>query len=252
MATPKNTAINKKTTTTPTQPPSSSNKKENKKNRVVAARPPKTPAPPSSAGAHSRDSDSESVFSEAGSASSLRSALPIFIQKQLAQDIEEAGGIKVFKENSGGTANQLLSGLCNDNKDIYGKRGDKIRARITKKVITWKGLDKAEYIDKVLNRLGVKSSATLEFEQKNTNKVKYSKKVTLHQQLSDDDSSSDRDDEDSSVASSDSIPRRILFSNEEERANPIDMSAPPPFNGAAPPGAGKLLYFILTLFYYSY
>jgi hypothetical protein len=166
--------------------------------------------------------------------------LPIFTQKQLAQDIDEAGGIKVFKNSK-----QPLSILCNNNEDVYGKRGDSIRAKITKKVIAWKALDEAEYIYKVLNRLQVKSAATLEFQSRNANEVKYNKKISL-QQFSDDDSSSDESDEGDSIASSESIPRRILFTNEEERANPIEsttMQAPPPSQSAATPmGSGKLLF----------
>ena len=234
MATPKKPGSNnKKTTSTTKQPPSSN--KEKKKNRVVVARPPKTPAPTSSA-AHNRDSDSESIVSVASSASSQRSGLPIFVQKQLAQDIEEAGGIKVFKENT----RYLLSALCNENEDVYGKRGDTIRRKISKKVTTWKLLNEAGYVDKVLNRLRVKSAATIYFESQNTNKVKYDKKVSLRQLSDDDDDSSISNDEDSSVASSESIPRRILFSNEEQS---VTMLSPPPSQSTAiPMGSGKFLF----------
>jgi hypothetical protein len=248
MGTPKKPGSNKKTTTTPKQP-SSSNKE--KKNRVVVARPPKSPAPPSST---HRDSDSESVLSQASSASSQRSGLPIFIQKQLAQDIEEAGGIKVFKENS----SQLLSVLCNENEDVYGKRGDPIRSKITKKVLGWKQLDQGSYVEKVLNRLQVKSAETLQFELHKQNTKKFNKKISL-QQLSDEDSS-DSDEEDSeasasdkdSMASSVSIPRSILFSNQEERADPIEsatmQASPPPSQSiAAPRGSGKYcLFFVIN------
>jgi hypothetical protein len=222
MVTPRKPGRNKKTTTrtTPKQP-SSSNKE--KKNQVAVATPPKSPAPPSSA---HRDSDSESVLSQASSASSQRSALPVFVQKQLAQDIEEASGIKVFKENSA----QLLSVLCNENEDVYGKQGDAIRSKITRKVCSWKKFDQGSYVEKVLNRLQVKSAETLEFELHKQNTKKFKKKTSL-QQLSDEDSS-DSDEEDSeassadedSVASSGSIPRSILFSNQEERANPIESA----------------------------
>jgi hypothetical protein len=223
MRTPKKPGKPTTTTTTPKQPPSSSNKKEKDKNRVVVARPPKSPAPPASS-AKSRDSDSESVLSQTSSASSQRAALPIFIQKQLAQDIEAAGGIKHFKnENSF----QLVSALCNENEDIYGRRGNSIRTKITKKVLAWKRFDEEAYACKVLNRFQVKSAAILHFELQNTNAVKYNKKVSL-QQLSDDDSSFDSDDDDNSVASSESIPRRILFSSET-------MQAPPPSQNAATP-----------------
>jgi hypothetical protein len=235
MSTPRKPGSNKKTTATkPPKPPSSS--KEKKNLVVVARRPPKSPAPPSSA---HKDSDSESVLSQVSSASSVRAALPIFTQKQLAQDIEEAGGIKVFKNSK-----QPLSILCNNNEDVYGKRGDPIRAKITKKVVIWKAFSEAEYVDKVLNRLRVKSAATLEFQSRSANKAKYEKKISL-QQFSDNDSSSDESgDEGDSIASSESIPRRILFTN-EERANPIEsptMQAPPPSQSAAiPMGSGKFL-----------
>jgi hypothetical protein len=231
MAIPKKPGSNKKPTTSASKQPLSANK-----NRVVAARPPKTPAPPSSAAHSKQDSDSESVVSVASSASSQRSGLPIFVQKQLAQDIEEAGGIKVFKENS----SHLLSGLCNDNEDVYGKRGDPIRRKITKKVTTWKLLNEAGYVDKVLNRLGVKSAATLFFESHNTNKVKYNKKLSLRQFSDDDDGSSISNEEDSSVVSSESIPRRILFSNDDKSAT---MQSPPPSQSTATPmGSGKFLF----------
>jgi hypothetical protein len=232
MATPK-PGSNKKTTSSASKQPSSSNK-----NRVVAARPPKTPAPPSSAAHSKQDSDSESIVSVASSASSQRSGLPIFIQKQLAQDIEEAGGIQAFK----GKSSQLLSTLCNANEDVYGKRGDPVRKKITKKVAAWKYLDETEYADKVLNRLQIKSASTIFFETQNTNKVKYDKKISLRQfsDDDDDDNSSISDEEDSSVVSLE-IPRRILFSNEDKSAT---MQSPPPpsQSTATPMGSGKFLF----------
>ena len=234
MSTPRKSGSNKKTAAT--KPPKQPSSSKEKKNLVVAARPPKSPTPPSSA---HRDSDSESLLSQVSSASSLRAALPIFTQKQLAQDIEEAGGIGVFKNSK-----QPLSILCNNNEDVYGKRGDSIRAKITKKDVNWKAFSEAKYVERVLNRLQVKSAATLEFQSRSANKAKYKKKISL-QQFSDDDSSSDESDEGDSIASSESIPRRILFTN-EERANPIEsttMQAPPPSqNTAIPMGSGKFLF----------
>jgi hypothetical protein len=238
MGTPKNRpgSSNKKTTTTP-KPPSST---KEKKNRVIVARPPKNPAPPSSTHSTTRDSDSESVLSQASSASSLRSALPVNIQKQLAQDIEERGGIELLKGNS----SHCLSALCNENEETYGKRGDPIRTKIGKKVQVWKHYDKAEYTDKVLNRLQVQSAATIHYESRSNNEKKYKKKVSLQHYLSDDedsssDSSSDSDDkEDSSVTSIESIPRRILFSNQESTM----QEQRPSQSAAIPMGSGKLLF----------
>ena len=87
-------------------------------------------------------------------------SVPLNVQKQLAQDIEQAGGIEAFanETNQLTASNQLLCNLCNARENIFGKRGDPIRRKIINLVYHWKEYSRqGTYIQKVLNRLGVVS-----------------------------------------------------------------------------------------------
>jgi hypothetical protein len=98
---------------------------------------------------------SPSVHSTGSSGSARRSELPHCLLKQLAHDIEAFGGIESFK---GTGSAQVLSKLCNQREDQYGKRGDSLREKITKKVFRWKELDDQNlYVESVLNRFGARS-----------------------------------------------------------------------------------------------
>jgi hypothetical protein len=84
-----------------------------------------------------------------------RAELSLSIQKQLAIDIETAGGIKAFVGSD-----QKLCKILTDREDIYGKRADPFRKVIRKKVYHWQLLErKGTYVEKVLNRLEVRSYA---------------------------------------------------------------------------------------------
>jgi hypothetical protein len=140
------------------------------KNRVSAVKPAKSPDLKSptkrlltlASGTDGDDSLSVSggsVRSDSSTASSR--GIPLHIQKQLAFDIEAAGGIAAFKADPEGTE-QAVSKLCEARSEIYGARGGPLREKIRKKVWYWRQLHKkGQYIEKVLNNFGVKSAANL-------------------------------------------------------------------------------------------
>jgi hypothetical protein len=147
---------------TPPSLPSSTGKSSasKSKNRVSVTTPlqthyPATPQPPSTY--PSLQSPLLSEDEGSSSTTSTHGGLPLNIQKELAQDIEKAGGIKYLHPND-----HSLSRLCNTREDVYGRRGQPIRQQIQKKVYRWKAYDiQGIYKDKVLNRLKVKSIANL-------------------------------------------------------------------------------------------
>jgi len=103
--------------------------------------------------------DTSVVTNTSSSSTSSGCGLPLHIQKQLASDIEASGGIKAFDGNQN---HQLISRLCNQREELYGKRGDNQRLTIQKKVYRWVlHHRKGEYTEKVLNRFGVSSFANL-------------------------------------------------------------------------------------------
>jgi hypothetical protein len=128
--------------TTPTTTPKSSARKtqregtstEKSKSRFAVAKPPKSPALPSPAHNRVDTTDASSVCSsQASRISSNQPELALYIQKQLATDIEEADGIHTVILSTGN--NQALSQLCIRNQKVYGKRGDIIRRRIHREVL---------------------------------------------------------------------------------------------------------------------
>jgi hypothetical protein len=71
--------------------------------------------------------------------------------KQLAQDIEQAGGIQNFDDH----VSQALSILLDaGDPEIYGRRGSNTRRRLTQKVNKWKSLSPEQY-SSVLQKLYV-------------------------------------------------------------------------------------------------
>lgn len=115
---------------------------------------------------HPSTPEDQSVASaySATSASSSRSraSLSLHIQKQLARDIEAAGGIKVFI----GSEHKLCEILTN-REELYGKRADPIRTAISKKVYRWQLLHHdGQYIENVLNRFKISSYAIQEAEKR--------------------------------------------------------------------------------------
>lgn len=80
--------------------------------------------------------------------------------KQLAEDIERAGGIKVFDKELTQGLNVLLDRRTygGNEQDIYGERGSDLRQRIRKKVAKWKLQSTEEYLV-TLAKLGVPPSS---------------------------------------------------------------------------------------------
>jgi hypothetical protein len=96
------------------------------------------------------------------SSSRSRAGLSLHVQTQLAKDIEASGGIKVFI----GTEHKLCD-LLSTREEIYGRRADKIRTAISKKVYRWQLLDrKGQYVENVLNRFKISSSAVQKAEER--------------------------------------------------------------------------------------
>lgn len=96
--------------------------------------------------------------SDSESTSSQRQRLPINLQRQLLIDIQSKGGIDKFGLDS----QQSLANLCDQRPLLYGPRGDKLRGRIGKKVIRWRGLyrdDPTKWLS-VLAKLSVAEKPT--------------------------------------------------------------------------------------------
>ncbi len=157
--------------------------------------------------------------------------LPLNIQKELAQDIERAGGIKLLSANE-----QSLSHLCNSREDIYGRRGHPLRQQIKKKVYRWKGLDQSnQYVDRVLNRLGVKSTENLkQAEKKNLPLDKADEDVSDSESSSDSSLSRERSKD---STSSPPIPKRVFA---KKSKGPLKTTAPLPSKKKAPAAAAEL------------
>lgn len=119
--------------------------------------------------------------------------LPGVVLKQLATDIEAAGGIQKFSGLN--KAPQALASLCNTREDLYGLRGDKLRNKIGKQVHRWVLLHKkGQYVDKVLNRFSVRSA-------KNKNHRSTNHRSTGESSLSSSDSESESSDNSESESS---------------------------------------------------
>ncbi len=92
------------------------------------------------------------------------------VLKQLAQDIEKAGGIDRVKGSKRGepeVEGTSLYKILQKRPTIYGVRGCKLRSKLSDRVAKWKiQAKKGKYTDTVLNRLGVKSFETLKKEKK--------------------------------------------------------------------------------------
>jgi hypothetical protein len=204
---------------TPPSLPSSTGKSSasKSKNRVSVTKPLQTHSPaarrPPSTSPSLRSPRLLSEDEGSLSTTSIHGGLPLNIQKELAQDIEKAGGIKLLFAKD-----HFLDRLCNEREDVYGRRGQSIRQQIQKKVYRWKAYDQeGTYVDKVLNRLKVKSTANLK---------KSAKKLQFQQEddagLSDSESSSGSSL--SSTSSQDSaslpLPKRVF-------AAPLPSKEPP-------------------------
>lgn len=185
--------------------------------------------------------DDQSVDSASVSVSSsvARKRLAFHIQKQLAQDIEAAGGIKLFKNKDG----HRLSHLCDNREELYGPRGDDLRQKITKKVYRWQLLDKdGVYIEKVLNKLQVKSFSTLQAENREKERAvsgtsRKQRKALPKANLSLS-SSSSGDESDSGASSSgcDIVPCTTVSIKEDKKPKPLLVPSHP-----APPVTSDII-----------
>jgi hypothetical protein len=104
------------------------------------------------------EEDSQVSYQSSSTATAQRRALPIHVQKALAEEIEANGGLSSFA----GSDNQRFAALLNSKVDEqgnpFGQRGDSIRRVLQQKLYGWKQLQKdGLYEEKVLNILGVQS-----------------------------------------------------------------------------------------------
>jgi len=213
------------------------------KNKVVPTKPASTPPPPPSPSVSVSDADLVTVASfssEVSTASSRRHALPAHIQRKLAADIEQAGGIQLLNHR-----HKLSSILNLDTLGTYGSQGDPIRLRIRKKVWYWKKQHiKGTYISDVLKKLQVEPAVyTLGMSEDDDEDVqnKFRKQVSLHHT---DQSLSHSLSDDSSV---ESVPHSIQFSIPEstvdDTAATTTMKVSTPFvtqSSEIPKGTGTL------------
>lgn len=99
--------------------------------------------------------DEEEETHSTVSSSSLSSVgLPGHLLKQLALDIEAAGGIVEFDKGKNQGLNHLLDQRNLQLGEVYGQRGSDLRRKISQKVAKWKKLDSTKYLT-VLAKLGV-------------------------------------------------------------------------------------------------
>ena len=81
------------------------------------------------------------------------SSIALFLRKQLAEDIERIGGIKVvFSQDK---KDQTLSKLLDEKVNVYGKRGSDIRKQIRNLAKRWHDYSAHDYKRRVLERLDV-------------------------------------------------------------------------------------------------
>jgi len=185
------------------------------KNKVVATKTPRSPdlkhpvLAPRPEGSRDDSSVASGGYSSAGSLSTSgsRPGVALFIQKELAEDIEALGGIAHFKKQTGKDRSQLLSKLCDKNPEVYGRRGDILRKQIRNRYQRWVKLyDSGTYTDKVLNRFEIKSYANRKKPSESGRAAKKSagKKPAAKKPKQDQDSPSSRSDISSSDGSSSS------------------------------------------------
>ena len=79
--------------------------------------------------------------------------IKLFVRKQLAEDIENLGGLNLFINQD--PKDQSLSKLLDQNKNLYGERGTPIRAQLRNLVKRWSAYKPSEYQKKVLEKFGV-------------------------------------------------------------------------------------------------
>ena len=82
-------------------------------------------------------------------------AIPLFLKKQLAEDIEKLGGISVFINAN--KNEQTLAKLFDQRKAVYGVRGGKIRRQLRNLAKRWSNYTRKQYKARVLEKFGVSS-----------------------------------------------------------------------------------------------
>lgn len=80
-----------------------------------------------------------------------KAGLSLHTQKQLLQDIEDAGGI-----GDGKTIPFHFSQLCDKRKDVYGEPASKQRKKIRNKVDAWRAKSQEEYFG-ILASFGIQT-----------------------------------------------------------------------------------------------
>ena len=78
--------------------------------------------------------------------------LPLPLQQQLVQDIEDSGGLSTLSKKR-----HALDQLCGRKTDVCGEGGSTLRRQVQDKVKNWKKLSEAEH-QEVANNLGVLTS----------------------------------------------------------------------------------------------
>ena len=130
-----------------------------------------TPRTPRTRGSAKRDPTTPgdaSVLSKS-STGSFKPGVPWNIQKQLAQELENAFPINLCPEESNSAlaldnlGHQGFSKFLDDlvaadpeNNSVFGKRGDEFRGKLRDLVYNWKKKSSTEYRTKVLFKFGVK------------------------------------------------------------------------------------------------
>jgi len=80
--------------------------------------------------------------------------LPKNVKKQLAKDIQSAGGIHKFREEHP----QTLAKICDKRPLLCGSRGEDVRRKIQNEVTKWSVCDREAHLEKVLLRCKVQTN----------------------------------------------------------------------------------------------
>ena len=214
----------------PNRRKSTSGKKH--RNKVSATKPNKTnvsPIPIKKLSFADEDDDLATVTSNRSKSSTRslnsRDKIPHGLVVDLCKHIESNGGLELFT-NEYATKHQVLSKSLDRDIETFGKRGDPIRKRLTRRVSDWKNLlEKGEYTSKVLIPYGVTAWGQRQFEKK--------KHLNTPVEPTENDNSStsslSESDDDEAPATPPPVPKEVSVStNSTRRAKDTRKPAPAP------------------------
>jgi hypothetical protein len=168
------------------------------------------------------DNDTQSVTSSASVTSNR--GVRSHIQKQLAEDIEAAGGIQHFAGHENQNLYHLLQRRVGQDDNPYGERGDAIRTKLRRVVQRWISLDNTDkYISDILNPWQI-----VQYSARNKVEPPLKPPVQSRHPKSADISSSDSEESDTTTTAAAATPnRRPTSFTKTQRSRPVHQTPPP-------------------------